>query len=832
MAITVEELLVEFKADSARFAQEHRRVQESILKSEAASLRLQRSLDKLQGTRPPDLGAKSARDAAQSYGNLAEQLGTLSSARLGGVGAVAAGFLTAAKAGIQYRDTLEKLNRSFLTLTGSQEAAARHLKDLHAFAAATPFEFEETARASQRFQAMGVAAKEVVPYLTAVGNAVAKTGQGSEAIDRVSLALAQVSARGKVSAQEMNQLANSLVDGWGPVQVELGKTRAEVMKMAEEGNISAETFLRAFRKAHEGGRAMQDQMNTLSGALSTLKDTGKLALADFFDPLYQQLRIIAVGLADVSRGAGTAQGALMKAAESYAYWEQAVHGESPGQMQRRLAGESGFTRAAPSGIASVFSAAEAEQAKRRQVEINKWIDDSVKAWFELKKATKPAEDAMRNLQSQVRSFGDETALGQVTEKFRMMREEFERMGSNAPEGWAGELSKIEAEARRQAQALDMLKDAQKAQKEAEQEAKRAREQSLDGLRNAMIDVQNFGKSEAEAAVNTMKWAAGIRDLNEATKQLSLADIITATGMQINDLEGKKNLADLNEGLTDLTKEFSAQQTAVSRVNDLMDEYVRKMLKLSDSVPPLSDNLAAAFLNARRLAEVADLLNYKPAWEGFKLSDLKPGDTSRITPAGGDGAALQPIQFDVSWMKTFEEEWHNGLLDMREDGQLIFSDFFLDLQNGWKGALGNMGLAFLQSLQQMAANAAASAVWGWILQAAGAIAGGAISGGGSSAGGAGSFMGANIPAFATGGSFMVGGGGGTDSQLVMFRATPGERVDVRTPGQQTAAGGPSEVHIHVHGVQNPAQFLSRETATQIRRKYRREMMGEAARTGGR
>ena len=43
--------------------------------------------------------------------------------------------------------------------------------------------------------------------------------------------------------------------------------------------------------------------------------------------------------------------------------------------------------------------------------------------------------------------------------------------------------------------------------------------------------------------------------------------------------------------------------------------------------------------------------------------------------------------------------------------------------------------------------------------------------------------------ATGGSFTVGGSGGTDSQPVKFMATPGERVDVLTPGQQMG-GGPN------------------------------------------
>lgn len=55
-------------------------------------------------------------------------------------------------------------------------------------------------------------------------------------------------------------------------------------------------------------------------------------------------------------------------------------------------------------------------------------------------------------------------------------------------------------------------------------------------------------------------------------------------------------------------------------------------------------------------------------------------------------------------------------------------------------------------------------------------------------------------FATGGSFKVGGSGGTDSQYVGFKATPGEEVTVRTPGQQAGDGGGLQItqHIHVGG----------------------------------
>jgi hypothetical protein len=60
-------------------------------------------------------------------------------------------------------------------------------------------------------------------------------------------------------------------------------------------------------------------------------------------------------------------------------------------------------------------------------------------------------------------------------------------------------------------------------------------------------------------------------------------------------------------------------------------------------------------------------------------------------------------------------------------------------------------------------------------------------------------------FADGGSFMVGGSGGTDSQLVQFMATPNERVTVSTPGQQ-AAGGATTINVNVSGG-NPQSIIA-------------------------
>lgn len=65
---------------------------------------------------------------------------------------------------------------------------------------------------------------------------------------------------------------------------------------------------------------------------------------------------------------------------------------------------------------------------------------------------------------------------------------------------------------------------------------------------------------------------------------------------------------------------------------------------------------------------------------------------------------------------------------------------------------------------------------------------------------------DLKGFATGGSFLVGGAGGTDSQLVSFRATPDERVTIETPEQQRGGRGNVTVNVNVNGG-NPQTIIN-------------------------
>lgn len=55
----------------------------------------------------------------------------------------------------------------------------------------------------------------------------------------------------------------------------------------------------------------------------------------------------------------------------------------------------------------------------------------------------------------------------------------------------------------------------------------------------------------------------------------------------------------------------------------------------------------------------------------------------------------------------------------------------------------------------------------------------------------------FPGFATGGSFRVGGVGGVDSQLVAFRATPGENVQISRPGGQPGGINVGTINVYAN-----------------------------------
>src|SRR5919202_610426 len=117
-------------------------------------------------------------------------------------------------AGLGFNALKEQANIGFTTMLGSGEKAQAFLGDLQKFAASTPFELPGLIQTSQQLLAFGFDANKVIPMMTAIGDSVAALGAGPDVMQGITLALGQMQAKGKVSAEEMNQLAERGIPAW------------------------------------------------------------------------------------------------------------------------------------------------------------------------------------------------------------------------------------------------------------------------------------------------------------------------------------------------------------------------------------------------------------------------------------------------------------------------------------------------------------------------------------------------------------------------------------------------------------------------------------------
>jgi tape measure domain-containing protein len=216
-----------------------------------------------------------------------------------GVKALSDAFGLAKGAIIDFNASLEQSRIAFTTMLGSAQAAEAFLFDLQKFAAQTPFEFQDVERGAKRLLAMGFAARDVKPLLTAVGDAAAALGLGAPGIDRITLALGQMQAKSKVASQEMMQLTEAGIPAWEILAQAVGKPIPVVMDLVSKGQIASKTFIDAFMefsKLNWGGM-MEAQSRTFSGALSTIKDSLTIVAATAFRPLFDRISELAQRIA-------------------------------------------------------------------------------------------------------------------------------------------------------------------------------------------------------------------------------------------------------------------------------------------------------------------------------------------------------------------------------------------------------------------------------------------------------------------------------------------------------------------------------------------------------
>jgi tape measure domain-containing protein len=171
-----------------------------------------------------------------------EALGSrLTSFGLGISAAITAPILALGKSAITAATDMDSLVRGLTAVSKSGDPVAAQLERLKEVAKLPGLGFEEAIRGSTNLQAAGFSAKDAEGALKGFGNALATVGKGKADLKGVVLALSQIASKGKISAEEINQLAERVPQIRQVMKSAFGTADTKALQKA---GISAEDFVR------------------------------------------------------------------------------------------------------------------------------------------------------------------------------------------------------------------------------------------------------------------------------------------------------------------------------------------------------------------------------------------------------------------------------------------------------------------------------------------------------------------------------------------------------------------------------------------------------------
>ena len=215
---------------------------------------------------------------------------------------VTAPLTALATAGVKYNATMETYLANLTTLLGGNQQEAQKLLDtLKEMANTTPYEATDLVKATQKMMAFGISADDSLKYLNMLGDIA--MGDANK-MDSLTLAFSQISASGRASMEDINQMINQ---GFNPLTIiaeKTGESMADLRDRVSAGQVSFEEIAGAFQTAtSEGGtfyQSMDKASQTTNGKISSLKDAFSSALGSMTESLLPFVTEAVEGLTKVA----------------------------------------------------------------------------------------------------------------------------------------------------------------------------------------------------------------------------------------------------------------------------------------------------------------------------------------------------------------------------------------------------------------------------------------------------------------------------------------------------------------------------------------------------
>ena len=180
-------------------------------------------------------------------GAAALKVGALGAAVVVAAGAFAAWKIKQlASSFIETGSSMDKLKLSLDTITKGEGEA--WFKKLNEWALKMPINTQKAIESFTMMRAMGL--KPTIKDMTTLVDATSALGGGGDKLQGIARALGQIKTKGKVSAEELNQLAEQGINAYGILREKLGLTAKEVANIGTAG-VSADKAIGALLEGME-----------------------------------------------------------------------------------------------------------------------------------------------------------------------------------------------------------------------------------------------------------------------------------------------------------------------------------------------------------------------------------------------------------------------------------------------------------------------------------------------------------------------------------------------------------------------------------------------------
>lgn len=188
-----------------------------------------------------------------------------------------------ASAAVKSAVSMDSLKRGLTAVAGSSAEAEKQLVRLKEVAKLPGLGFREAIQGSINLQAAGLSANIAERSLKAFGNALATVGKGKAELDGVVLALSQIQSKGKVSAEEINQIAERVPQIRKVMIAAFGTADTEILQKAKlTSNQFIDTVVRELEKLPKVTGGAQNSFENLA-------DTAQQSLEKIGTPILRTL---------------------------------------------------------------------------------------------------------------------------------------------------------------------------------------------------------------------------------------------------------------------------------------------------------------------------------------------------------------------------------------------------------------------------------------------------------------------------------------------------------------------------------------------------------------